>query len=79
MLLIGELYAPDIALLPIGGNYTMGPREAAKAAQLLGVKRVLPMHYGTSPALTGTPEQLQAELSGSGIEICVLQPGGSLT
>jgi len=79
MKLIGELYAPDIALLPIGGNYTMGPREAAKAAHLLGVKRVLPMHYGTSPALTGTPEQLRAELSGSDIEIYVLPPGGSLT
>jgi L-ascorbate metabolism protein UlaG (beta-lactamase superfamily) len=79
MRLIGELYSPDIALLPIGGNYTMGPREAAKAAHLLGVKRVLPMHYGTSPTLTGTPEQLAHELSGSGIEISALEPGGSLT
>ena len=79
MKLIGELYAPDIALLPIGGNYTMGPREAAKAALLLGVKRVLPMHYGTGASLTGTPAQLAYELSGSGVEISVLEPGGSLT
>ena len=53
--------------------------KAAQLASLPGVKRVLPMRYGTSPALTGTPEQLQTELLGSGIEICVLQPGGSLT
>jgi L-ascorbate metabolism protein UlaG (beta-lactamase superfamily) len=79
MRLIGELYSPDIALLPIGGNYTMGPREAAKAAHLLGVKRVLPMHYGTGAYLTGTPDQLAHELSGSGIEIALLEPGGSLT
>jgi len=79
MELIGELYQPDIALLPIGGNYTMGPREAAKAAKLLGVKRVLPMHYGTGAYLKGTPEELVKELAGSGIEVHTLEPGGVLT
>jgi len=79
MKLIGELYEPDIALLPIGGHYTMGPREAAKAARLLGVKRVLPMHYGTGPYLPGTPEALVKELAGSGIEVRTLEPGGVLT
>ncbi len=59
MRLIGELYGPDIALLPMGGVYTMGPREAAKAASLLGVGTVVPMHFGTFPALTGTPEELK--------------------
>ena len=58
MALIAELYAPDIALLPIGDNYTMGPRSAAKACELLGVRRVVPMHYGTWPVLIGTPEEL---------------------
>src|SRR5207244_12494860 len=59
MKLIGELYAPQLACLPIGDLYTMGPREAALAIRLLGVRHVVPMHYGTFPALTGTPEALR--------------------
>ncbi len=59
MTLIGELHAPDLALLPIGDHYTMGPREAAMAIRLLGVHHVVPMHYGTFPILTGTPEKLR--------------------
>jgi len=59
MKLIGELYAPELACLPIGDLYTMGPREAALAIRLLGVRHVVPMHYGTFPALTGTPEALR--------------------
>jgi L-ascorbate metabolism protein UlaG (beta-lactamase superfamily) len=79
MKLIAELYKPDIACLPIGDNYTMGPREAAYAIRLLGVKHVIPMHYGTFPALTGTPEQLRAETKDiTGLEIHVLKPGESL-
>ena len=58
MRLIGELYRPDIALLPIGGHFTMGPREAALAVELLGVKHVMPIHYGTFPLLAGTPAEL---------------------
>ena len=75
MKLIGELYKPDIAFLPIGDRFTMGPQDAATAARWLGVKQVVPMHYGTFPLLTGTPEQLEHALSGSGIEMLVLKPG----
>jgi L-ascorbate metabolism protein UlaG (beta-lactamase superfamily) len=61
MKLIGEIYKPDVALLPIGDGFTMGPRGAAFAIRLLGVKHVIPMHYATFPMLTGTPEEFQAE------------------
>ena len=59
MPLIGRIYEPDVAVLPIGDHFTMGPREAAVALELLGVKRCVPSHYGTFPLLTGTPEQLR--------------------
>jgi L-ascorbate metabolism protein UlaG (beta-lactamase superfamily) len=75
MKLIGELYKPDIAFLPIGDRFTMGPDTAAMAARWLGVKQVVPMHYGTFPLLTGTPQQLEKELAGSGINVLVLTPG----
>jgi L-ascorbate metabolism protein UlaG (beta-lactamase superfamily) len=79
MRLIAELYKPDIACLPIGDNFTMGPREAAHAIRLLGVKHVIPMHYGTFPVLTGTPELLRAETKNiGGLEIHALKPGESL-
>jgi len=67
MALIGELYRPNLALLPIGGHYTMGPREAALAVQLLGVKEVVPIHFGTFPALSGTPSDLVAALADLGL------------
>jgi L-ascorbate metabolism protein UlaG (beta-lactamase superfamily) len=57
MQLIGRLYQPDVAVLPIGGHYTMDPREAAVAVELLGVKRFVPCHYGTFPLLAGTPDE----------------------
>lgn len=66
MRLIGELYNPDLALLPIGGRVLMGPFEAAHATRLLGVRHVVPMHYGTTPfpvKLSGTPEELREHLS----------------
>lgn len=75
MKLIGELYKPDIAFLPIGDRFTMGPDAAATAARWLGVKQVVPMHYGTFPLLTGTPAQLEKALSGSGIDVLILKPG----
>lgn len=75
MKIIAELYQPDIAFLPIGDRFTMGPDTAAIAAKWLGVKQVVPMHYGTFPLLTGTPEQLEQHLSGSGIEVLKLKPG----
>jgi L-ascorbate metabolism protein UlaG (beta-lactamase superfamily) len=80
MKIIGELYKPDIALLPIGDFYTMGPLEAAYAIKLLGVKTVVPMHYATFPVLTGTPEALaEAARDISGLEIVKLKPGETLT
>ncbi|PHY10393.1 MAG: metal-dependent hydrolase [Acidobacterium sp.] len=75
MKIIAELYQPDIAFLPIGDRFTMGPDTAAIAAKWLGVKQVVPMHYGTFPLLTGTPEQLEQHLSGSGIEVLKLKRG----
>ena len=63
MRLIGELYRPELAMLPIGGHFTMGPREAALAVELLGVRHVMPIHYGTFPILAGTPEQLRGRSS----------------
>jgi L-ascorbate metabolism protein UlaG (beta-lactamase superfamily) len=77
MRLIGELYRPSIAFLPIGGLYTMGPEQAAKACELLGVTRVVPVHYGTWPSLTGTPEQLRALLEPRGVAVIQLLPGES--
>jgi L-ascorbate metabolism protein UlaG (beta-lactamase superfamily) len=65
MSLIRELYHPELALLPIGDHYTMGPDQAALACRLLQPKRVIPMHYGTFPILTGTPQQLAAKLAGT--------------
>ncbi len=59
MKLIGQLYKPDLALLPIGDLYTMGPPEAAKACELINPKRIVGMHYGTFPVLTGTPAALR--------------------
>lgn len=79
MKLIGELYAPEVACLPIGDHFTMGPREAALAIRLLGVHHVIPMHYGTFPVLTGTPEKLREMTQDiAGLEIHTLKPGESL-
>ncbi len=75
MKIIGEMDKPDIAFLPIGDRYTMGPQTAAVAARWLGVRQVVPMHWGTFPALTGTPEALEARLAGSGIEVLRIAPG----
>src|SRR5690242_6581651 len=82
MQLIRELYAPDIAMLPIGDYYTMGPKGAALFVRLLGVKHVIPMHYGTFPALTGTPKQLKHELHRLGlksIKVIEMTPGETIT
>lgn len=63
MKLIGQLYQPDLAMLPIGGLYTMSPKEAALAIEMLGVKQVIPMHHSTFPALPGKPAELRERLS----------------
>jgi L-ascorbate metabolism protein UlaG (beta-lactamase superfamily) len=78
MQLFKELYAPKIAVLPIGDNFTMGPKHAALAAKYLGVKTVVPVHYGTFPALTGTPAELKAQLEGTSIEVVAPKPGESV-
>jgi len=75
MRLIAELYAPEIAFLPIGDYYTMGPDAAARACQMLGVRQVVPMHYGTFPILTGTPERLKELVEPLGIDVLILKPG----
>lgn len=79
MKLIGELYRPSLVILPIGGLYTMGPREAARACVLLKPKLILGMHYGTFPALTGTPAELKRELPAPlKSRVRTLEPGESL-
>ena len=79
MALYGELFKPDLAILPIGDHYTMDPRQAARAAQMLGVKTVLPGHFATFPALGGTPAKLREELKKLGYEceVIELKPGES--
>jgi L-ascorbate metabolism protein UlaG (beta-lactamase superfamily) len=77
MSLIGQLYSPDIAILPIGDHFTMDPRQAALATRMLGVRHVFGSHFATFPLLTGTPDQLRTELSAIGWEAVVhqLAPG----
>lgn len=77
MRLIGELYHPEIAMLPIGGHFTMGPKEAALAVRYLGAKTILPLHWGTFPPLKGTPAEL-AKLVDTGAEVVQWNPGDSL-
>jgi L-ascorbate metabolism protein UlaG (beta-lactamase superfamily) len=82
MRLIRDLYQPELALLPIGGHFTMGPRDAAMAVEFLGVKHVIPLHYGTWPPLAGTPDALRAELGQRGLNDVVVhapEPGGSVS
>ena len=77
MQLIGRIYSPDVAVLPIGGHFTMDPREAAVACELLGVQRVVPCHYGTFPLLAGTPEELRR--LAPGVQVEAVDPGGSIS
>ena len=75
MRLIGELHHPDIAFLPIGDRFTMNPSAAAKACELLGVRLVVPMHWGTFPMLSGTPAELRKLVEPAGVQVLELQPG----
>jgi L-ascorbate metabolism protein UlaG (beta-lactamase superfamily) len=77
MKLIRELYRPEVAMLPIGGHFTMGPVEAAMAVRFLEPEIVLPLHFGTFPPLTGTPEQLAA-LVDTGVQVVRWAPGDSI-
>jgi L-ascorbate metabolism protein UlaG (beta-lactamase superfamily) len=78
MQLIGRIYSPDVAILPIGGHFTMDPREAGVALELLGTKRCIPCHYGTFPILAGTPDELRQKAP-SVVEVIELQPGETTT
>jgi len=75
MRLIGQIYQPSMAFLPIGDVYTMGPEQAAIACTLLGVKDVVPMHFGTFPELTGTPAKLRELVDPSQVRVIDLKPG----
>jgi L-ascorbate metabolism protein UlaG (beta-lactamase superfamily) len=75
MRLIAELYKPEIAFLPIGDRFTMDPVQAAKACEFLGVRQVVPMHWGTFPLLTGTPDALRKLVEPKGVHVLELKPG----
>lgn len=78
MELIYELYHPELVFLPIGDLFTMGPREAALACRMLRPARVIPMHFGTFPPLTGRPEQLRERIAGLETEVWPLEPGNTV-
>jgi L-ascorbate metabolism protein UlaG (beta-lactamase superfamily) len=77
MKLIRELYRPQVAMLPIGGHFTMGPKEAALAASYLAPEIILPLHFGTFPPLKGTPEEL-ASLVDASIQVVHWAPGEAI-
>ena len=78
MHIIHELYHPEIVMLPIGDLFTMSPREATYACQLLRPKTVIPMHWGTFPALTGTPEELKRLVADVGCDVLAMKPGRTM-
>jgi len=77
MELIGEIYKPDIALLPIGGHFTMDHNEAAKAVEMIKPKVAIPMHYGTFPVLYGDPNEFKKIVVSRGVNtnVVILKPG----
>jgi L-ascorbate metabolism protein UlaG (beta-lactamase superfamily) len=77
MALIAEIYQPTVAVLPIGDHFTMGPRQAAHAVRLLGVKQVICGHFGTFPVLVGTPAELRKLVPGD-VEVPDMTPGTRL-
>lgn len=80
MALIHTFFEPDLALVPIGGHFTMGPKEAAYAVEsLIEPKRVIPIHYGTYPVINRTPEEFVEALGETSTEVLVMQPGQTLT
>jgi L-ascorbate metabolism protein UlaG (beta-lactamase superfamily) len=78
MRIIRDRHKPDVAFLPIGDRFTMGPEDAAIAAEWLGVKAIVPMHYGTFPELTGTVDELRTHARARGVEVLELTPGVSV-
>jgi len=78
MRVIKDLYSPEIGMIPIGDHFTMGPKAAAKAVNYLGLKTVVPIHYGTFPQLSGTPAELEGHLKGTGVRVLTPDPGQTL-
>jgi len=79
MKIIADLYKPELAIVPIGSHYVMGPEEAVYACELLQPRYVIPMHFGTFPVLTGTPEKFQELMEGlPGVEVLVMKPGETI-
>jgi L-ascorbate metabolism protein UlaG (beta-lactamase superfamily) len=76
MELIGRIYEPGVAIIPIGGHYTMDPKEAAVALELLGAERCVPCHYGTFPLLAGTPDELRR--LAPNVEVLAPAPGETI-
>ncbi|HTU16323.1 MAG TPA: metal-dependent hydrolase [Solirubrobacterales bacterium] len=79
MELIGRRHGVDVALLPIGGHYTMDREDAAYAAELIGAKRVIPIHYNTFPAIETEVSAFADDVAAKGIEALIIQPGETLT
>ncbi|MEN9938515.1 MAG: hypothetical protein RLZZ387_5094 [Chloroflexota bacterium] len=81
MMIVGDLYHPDLTILPIGGHFTMDPYQAAYALKLIRSRYAIPGHFGTFPLLKGTPEQLREQCAelGAGAEVIALQPGESVS
>jgi L-ascorbate metabolism protein UlaG (beta-lactamase superfamily) len=81
MAIIHDLYQPDIAMLPVGDRFTMGPKEATYACRLLKPEAVIPMHFGTFPMLTGTSEEFGRELKAAGlnVELVTMKPGETIS
>jgi len=79
MKLIGDLYHPDVAFLPIGGRYTMGIEEAMIAANFVGAKTIVPIHYNTFDRIAADPELFKRSIERTtDMKVCILQPGGSI-
>jgi L-ascorbate metabolism protein UlaG (beta-lactamase superfamily) len=78
MKLIGQIYKPDISILPIGSRFTMGIREASKAVELIGSEYVIPMHFGTYPAIDQDPKEFKKKI-GEKAKVILLNPGESIT
>jgi len=80
MRLIGDYYKPDVILMPIGGHFVMDPRDAAYATrEMLKPKHVIPIHYGTTPVLKGTPQEYQQFLGQTTTQVHPISPGDRLT
>lgn len=79
MALLGEIYSPDVSVLPIGDFYTMGPRQAAHAVRLIGSTKVISGHFGTFPPLIGRPAELRRLVGVGEDDIPDIHPGDRLS